>query len=168
MSCVSLGGWLMAYGDQFDNKKEGPPGVSRRESMTCAVTDGRSRRGKTITAGRDGKRDIKRSERVPASRQADEAPGMAAIIAASLLTAARRGNCASLAASSQGSTPSRASTESTLSGVSSLFLSIRANKNLSNFERKIRKPRQKLSFQSPAFVLLIWHWDRQRGMFNSI
>ncbi len=57
---------------------------------------------------------------------------MAAIIEASLLAAARRGNCANLAASSQGSTPSRASTESTLSGASSLFFSIRANRKLSN------------------------------------
>jgi hypothetical protein len=91
------------------------------------------RRGKTVTTGRDGKREIKRSETAPASRWADGAPGMAAaIIEASLLAAARRGNCASLAASSQGSTPSRASTESTLIGVPSLFLSIRSNKKLSN------------------------------------
>ena len=85
-----------------------------------------------MTAGRAGKRDIKRSETVPASRKAGGAPGMAAIIEASLLAAARRGNCANLAASSQGSTPSRASTESTLSGVSPLFFSILANKKLSN------------------------------------
>ena len=90
-----------------------------------------------MTAGLEGKRDIKRSETVRASRWANGAPGMAAIIEASLLAAARRGNCARLAASSQGSTPSRASTESTLSGVSSLFLSIRANRKLSNLSVRL-------------------------------
>ncbi len=49
-------------------------------------------RGGTLIPALDGKRVIKRSETVPASRYADEAPGIAAIIETSLLAADARGS----------------------------------------------------------------------------
>jgi hypothetical protein len=84
-----------------------------------------------ISAG-DGRRSINRSQTVLVFKYIGDAPGVAAMNAASLLAAGTRSNRVSLAASSQGSMPSRESTDRTLSGAASLSSSMRANRKSSN------------------------------------
>lgn len=81
-----------------------------------------------------GKREIRRAAIGPESRCVDGPSGSAAIIEANLWVAVLPGSTANRAASRQGSTPCRASAESTLSSMPFLSSPIGANRKLSNAE----------------------------------
>jgi hypothetical protein len=83
---------------------------------------------------RRGKSEIKRAAIVPQFGRADGPSGRAAINKANFRVAVFPGNRASVAASSQGSTSSRASAERTLSTIPLLSSPIGANRKLSNSE----------------------------------
>jgi hypothetical protein len=85
-----------------------------------------------LELARRGKSTIKRAAIVSGSRCADGWPGSTAINEANLLVAVSPGNSASLAASCQGSTSSRASAERTLSSIPFLSSPIGANRKSSN------------------------------------
>jgi hypothetical protein len=103
---------------------------------------------------RRGKSEIKRAVIVTESGRTDGPGGRSAISEANLRVAASPGNRANVAASSQGSTFSRASAERTLSSIPLLSSPIGANRKSSNSEPR-EDTELDASFQSPSDVAFI-------------
>lgn len=116
--------------DHEDHVDDGP-GTDRRYRRRAVW------RGGILELARRGNSATKRAAIVRRSDDPDGPSGSAAINEANLSVAVSLGNCASLAASCQGSTSSRANAERTLSSISFLSSPIGANrKSLNSDPRK--------------------------------
>ena len=108
-----------------DGRKSSPDKAMRAKASTTATGEGRGKtvvcapcdvcRKRTVGSTPRGRSAIRRAAMVATGRCAEDSSGSVAIKAANLCVAASLGNRASLAASCQGSTSSRASAERTLS-----------------------------------------------------